>query len=46
LTYKAKLRGQKVDLFDERGTTRTCSQRAHVHKQGTAPAVRAFVGES
>jgi putative transposase len=43
LSYKAQMRGQQVDKFDERGSTRTCSQCNHRHKEGVPPNVRQFV---
>jgi putative transposase len=45
LTYKARLRGQELQKFDERGTTRVCSQCDHVHQGGVSPAKRIFVCE-
>jgi|TARA_Y100000031_G_scaffold155333_1_gene205723 putative transposase len=42
LSYKAKIRGQEVKKFNERGTTRTCSQCNHRHKDGIKPGVRTF----
>lgn len=42
LKYKAMRRGQGVDKFDERGTTRTCSKCDHVHKEGLDPGQRIF----
>lgn len=46
LSYKAKMRGQMVEKFDERGTTRTCSKCDFVHKNGISPNKRTFVCES
>lgn len=46
LSYKAEMRGQKVEKFDERGTTRTCSQCDFVHKNGISPSKRTFVCEN
>ena len=46
LTYKAKMLGQEVNKFDERGTSRTCSKCDYVHKNGYSPAKRTFVCES
>lgn len=47
LSYKGKLRhGVCVKDFDERGTTRTCSQCDHVHTDGVSPVVRLFNCES
>lgn len=43
LTYKACLCGQKVEKFDERGSTRTCNSCNHVHKKGIPPSKRIFV---
>lgn len=42
LTYKALLRGQAVERFDERGTTRSCSACSYVSKTGIEPSVRTF----
>ena len=42
LTYKAKLRGQVVNKFDERGTTRTCVMCKKQHKEGVSPSKRLF----
>jgi transposase len=35
-------RGQKVERFDERGTTRTCVCCNYVHKDGIDPKIRVF----
>ena len=43
LAYKAKIRGQEVKKFDERGSTRTCNACNHAHKKGIAPSKRSFV---
>jgi putative transposase len=40
--YKARLRGQLVARFDERGTTRTCSACGFVASKGVNPSVRTF----
>ena len=45
LTYKARLRGQEVEKFDERGSTRTCNRCTHIHEQGISPSKRQFVCE-
>ena len=42
LTYKAKLEGQEVSKFDERGSTRTCVSCGKVHDKGISPSVRTF----
>lgn len=43
LSYKGKLKhGVSVTEFDERGTTRTCSQCNYIFKEGVSPAVRLF----
>ncbi len=43
LSYKGKLRhGVSVEKFDERGSTRTCSQCNYIHEEGVSPAVRLF----
>lgn len=42
LTYKARGLGKKVDKFDERGTTRTCSHDDFVIKKGVSPNQRTF----
>ena len=42
LTYKAKILGQEVSDFDERGTTRNCVMCEHVHVKGISPSVRTF----
>lgn len=43
LRYKGTLRhGVCVEEFDERNTTRTCSQCLHVHDKGIAPGSRTF----
>ena len=42
LTYKALLRGQAVERFDERGTTRSCSACGYVSKTSIKPSVRIF----
>lgn len=47
LSYKGKLRhGVCVYEFDERGTTRTCSQCGHEQAGGVHPSVREFVCSS
>lgn len=47
LSYKGKLKhGVCVKEFDERGTTRTCSQCNHKHADGISPKVRLFKCES
>jgi transposase len=46
LSYKAKMRGQMVEKFDERGTTRTCSKCDFVHVNGVSPGTRTFVCEN
>ena len=43
LKYKAKLRGQEVEKFDERGSTRTCNHCDHIHRGGISPSKRQFV---
>ena len=42
LSYKAKLNGQEVSKFDERGTTSTCSQCDYFHEDGIPPSTRIF----
>ena len=42
LSYKARLKGQIVDRFDERGTTKTCSACGFVPSKGINPSVRTF----
>ncbi|MGA2106367.1 MAG: transposase [Syntrophorhabdales bacterium] len=42
LDYKATLQGKKVEKFDERGTTRTCSCCGYVIEGGLPPSVRTF----
>jgi len=42
LNYKAVRLGRKVEKFDERGTTRTCSWCGHVIEGGVKPGVRVF----
>lgn len=42
LNYKAQLRGQQVEKFDERGTTRTCSKCDNVRAEPLKPAVRVY----
>jgi putative transposase len=42
LTYKGRLRGQELERFDERGSTRTCAACDYVHQKGISPAVRLF----
>jgi transposase len=46
LSYKAKMQGQVVEKFDERGTTRTCSHCDFVHKNGLSPNKRMFICEN
>jgi putative transposase len=47
LSYKGQLKhGVCVKEFDERGTTRTCSQCGHKHTDGVSPVVRLFHCES
>lgn len=46
LSYKAVLRGQVADKFDERGSTRTCVMCGHIHKEGVSPDKRTFVCEN
>lgn len=43
LSYKAKMIGQMVEKFDERGSTRTCSKCDFIHKKGLSPEKRVFV---
>lgn len=45
LSYKAKLRGQAVEKFDKRGTTRICSKCDFIHKNGISPNKIMFVCE-
>ncbi len=40
--YKARLNGQIVEKFDERGTTKTCSACGFVPSKGLNPSVRTF----
>lgn len=42
LTYKGLQRGQDVQRFDERGTTRSCVACNYVHEDGIDPKVRVF----
>ena len=42
LSYKSLLRGQKVEKFNESGTTRTCSRCGYVYKEGINPQIRVF----
>ena len=46
LKYKSKLRGQTVQKFNERGTTRTCSRCNYVKSEGLSPSKRKFNCES
>jgi putative transposase len=43
LKYKAHLSGREVEIFDERGTTRTCSKCDHAIAKGVSPSVRTFL---
>ncbi len=45
LSYKAILKGQAVNKFDERGSTRTCVMCGHEHVNGIPPGQRLFVCE-
>jgi putative transposase len=42
LSYKSLLRGQKVEKFNESGSTRTCSRCGYVYKTGINPQIRTF----
>lgn len=42
LSYKAEMQCKKVEKFDERGTTRTCSCCGYVFEEGLSPTVRTF----
>lgn len=42
LNYKALLKGQRVEKFDESGTTRTCSQCGYINKTHINPQIRIF----
>jgi putative transposase len=42
LSYKAKMKGQVVERFNERGTTRTCSKCDKKHEDGLNPSIRVF----
>lgn len=42
LSYKAKLKGQEVLRFDERGSTRTCVNCDYKHQEGIEPTQRVF----